>query len=77
MKTITGTNHFESLSAVYNYYSGYCPNMREGDYNEYIREKLKRKEVLVGKPNIKPGEKLSLHQEERRYFITSSEAAKS
>ena len=64
-----GTSHFESFTAAQNYYSTYSTgNYAQGQ--ALISEKLATGEIHIGPPTLKPGETLSLHTEERRYFIT-------
>lgn len=60
MKTITGTNHFSSYYRAATYY---------GLPSKEVLEKIQNKEIVIGKPEIKEGQKLYLNKEEGRYFI--------
>lgn len=63
MKTTTGTNHFSSFYKAAAYYAPY------GLTSEDVFQKIQNKEIFVGKPEIKEGQKLYLNKEEGRYFI--------
>lgn len=80
-----GTSHFESLNAARRYYRAYLgePVFTSGDLSprttkrekdeendRIVSTKLASGEIHIGPPALKPGQKLSLHREERRYFIT-------
>lgn len=64
---ITGTNHFISIDAAEKYYYGfYGP-----DVLSFVKTKIKNKEITIGPPQIKQGEKLLTNTAEGRYFIES------
>lgn len=59
--TIWGTCHFCSFAAANIYYS----NLHSSE----VQKKINAGEIVIGKPTVKPGEKLYLNKEEGRYFI--------
>lgn len=59
MATRYGTSYFISYSAAARYY---------GD-RETASQKLAAGEIHIGKPELKPGERLHLDRPEGRYFI--------
>lgn len=63
MTTYTGTAHFVSRAAAISYYAEYGNDVAE------IDRKLAEGEIHIGKPSTKPGERLSLIDEGRRYAI--------
>ena len=56
---ITGTSYFPSLNDTYIYYAGLDI--------ENIPYKIKMGEIHIGKPPLKPGQKLFIR--DNRYFI--------
>lgn len=79
-----GTSHFVSYSAALAYYRPYhgeplAPGKRfRDDTNENraaVDAKLAAGEIHIGPPTLRPGQSLSLHREERRYFITETSPA--
>jgi hypothetical protein len=54
-----GTSHFVTLAAAAQYYGSI----------EAARRKLAAGEIHIGRPEVKPGERLRLDQSEGRYFI--------
>ena len=63
MKTRTGTSYFKSFDAAFRYYKDYGFNY--GD----VQRKIQDGEIHIGKPTLKPNQKLVLNTEEGRYFI--------
>lgn len=72
------------VRAVYNGQTGlrwkdsrdYLASRRKDDATEKaVAAKLAAGEIHIGPPTLKPGQKLSLHREERRYFITETTAS--
>ena len=63
--TRIGTPYFESYGAALRYYKPYHyeNNKKAVDY------KLEQKEIFIGRPVLKHGEKLLLDQTERRYIL--------
>lgn len=86
--TITGTSHFESLAAAVRYYRPYLgepvffggdlrgrkisSKAKDKEAREWVQHKLESGEIHIGKPELKPGEKLLLNHEEGRYSIQSN-----
>lgn len=60
----TGTSHFESFAAALAYYENY--GCRWAD----VQRKVNDKEIHLGPPKLKEGQRLTIHATERRYFIT-------
>lgn len=58
----TGTNHFATHGQAEAYYFNYGFSFKD------VREKIRNKEIEVGKPQIKEGESLSLDKD-GRYWI--------
>lgn len=69
-KITTGTNHFSTETAAVAYYSAYGCSRRD------VVKKIANGGITIGKPTAKPGEVLSLHPREGRYFITTNPAPK-
>jgi hypothetical protein len=63
MKTVTGTSHFESRFHAIRYYS-------YGFTAKQVDEKLEAEEITIGRPTLKPGERLEVNGE-GRYVIIS------
>jgi hypothetical protein len=61
--TITGTSHFVSRQAAYKYYEPYGYAIYDVD------EKVHAKEIHIGKPALKPGQRLVVIDEGTRYAI--------
>jgi hypothetical protein len=64
----TGTSYFPSYGAALRYYRPYC-EVRPGLFPGYVRTqelralvdaKLNAREIHIGKPDIKPGQRLSI-----------------
>lgn len=68
MKARIGTPYFESYGAAVRYYSAECYHYGAA-VKAAVDEKLFRKEIFIGKPALKPGEKLLIDQTERRYIL--------
>lgn len=66
----TGTSHFSSEAAAIRYYAAYGYSRRD------VLSKIASGGITIGKPAAKPGEVLSLHPQEGRYFITENPAPK-
>ena len=64
-KTKWGTSHFISYTSARNYYS------KQGESREAVDRKIEEKLITIGKPDLKPGERLIVNFEEGRYFIES------
>lgn len=62
--TITGTSHFVSMTAAIRYYDQYGCSVNE------VETKLADGEIHIGKPDLKPGQTLSVIPNEGRYQIT-------
>ena len=63
--TRIGTPYFESYEAALQYFKPYC----YADNKKAVDYKLENKEIYVGKPTLKTGEKLLINKKERRYLI--------
>ena len=63
--TTVGTSNFSTEAAAVSYYSAYGYSRRE------VLAKIAAGEISIGKPAVKPGEAISLHPREGRYFVTS------
>ena len=68
--TRIGTPYFESYGAAVKYYSAECYHYGSA-VKAVVDEKLAIKEIYIGKPVLKPGEKLLIDKTERRYIIES------
>ncbi len=63
----TGTAHFPSTNAALRYYQTcISPDYRASD----IVEKIKQKEIFIGRPKVDAGFTVILHPDEERYYIT-------
>jgi hypothetical protein len=62
--TITGTNHFVSMDAAIYYYSEYGYDAAD------VCDKQNAGEIAIGKPELKPGQTLSVIDNGTRYAIT-------
>lgn len=65
----TGTSYFNSFMDAVAYYKPY-----EGSYKaatQAVERKLRGHEIHIGRPSLKPGERLLLDIKEGRYFIES------
>ena len=69
MTTRIGTPYFESYGAALRYYKSY----HYGDNKKAVDYKIEQKEIYIGKPAVKPGEKLLIDKQERRYIIEFTE----
>lgn len=58
-----GTNCFITRKSAVLYYRNY------GDNSKAVDQKIKEKEIIIGKPALKAGEKLITDMNEGRYFI--------
>ena len=67
---IIGTAHFISKQAAFAYYSSQWASQSMAD----IERKLFFKEIYIGQPSTKEGEKLLINKEEGRYFIEEQAA---
>lgn len=63
---IYGTSHFVSLQAAHRYYAMY----HEG--REAVARKIENKEIAIGPPSAKPGERVILIDSGMRYAITEA-----
>lgn len=61
-----GTSYFVSLSAAVRYYKDY------GDDREDVQRKIREGSIHIGKPPLKPGERLGLTDGGKRYTITTA-----
>lgn len=66
--TTIGTCHFSTEQAAVSYYAAYGYSRRD------VLNKIASGEIQIGKPTTKPGEVLSLHPKEGRYFLTTNTA---
>jgi hypothetical protein len=71
----TGTCYFPSYGAAMRYYRPYCETYgttqaRTAATRAMIDQKLNEREIHIGKPELKPGERLSI--EDNRYHITEA-----
>ena len=73
MALITGTNHFDSLWDAEMYYKKYAPSLTITEVRKWVQNKIKDKEIKIGKPELREGERLLFNQEEGRYFIEKGE----
>lgn len=62
----TGTCHFPSFDAAVTYYAGYY---HYGELKEAVRRKIEDKEIIIGPPSLRPGQRAYIDKEENRYFI--------
>lgn len=60
-----GTSNFVSLSAATRYYRDYGYDAAD------VKEKIRDGEIHIGKPSLKPGERLGLTDGGKRYTITT------
>ena len=60
---ITGTAYFKDLKSAISYYANYGYGVNE------VEQKIKIKEIYIGKPSLKRGEKLLLIDDGLRYAI--------
>lgn len=67
MTTRIGTPYFENYAAALRYYEPY----NYADNQTAVDCKLKHGEIYIGKPVVKPGERLLIDKNERRYIIES------
>lgn len=63
MTTRTGTSHFVSLADAIRYYRPY------GTDKKAVLAKIEAGEIHLGKPLLKPGQKLLIDRSEGRYII--------
>jgi len=63
----TGTSYFKDLYAAFRYYTPYGYDDRD------VMCKIQNGEIHIGKPEIKPGDTLSLIDNKTRYAITRKE----
>lgn len=61
---ITGTHHFVDRKAAIEYYRVYEDDFAE----ETVDHKIRKGEIVIGKPKLSPGHKLVVN--EGRYFIS-------
>lgn len=61
-----GTSYFTSLSAAIRYYKDY------GDDAASVRSKIRQGSIHIGKPPLKPGERLGTTDGGKRYTITEA-----
>jgi hypothetical protein len=64
-KMATGTAHFVSIDKAAQYYRDYDHN----DGYATVRRKLKEQSIHIGKPELKPGQKLHIIDNGTRYAI--------
>jgi hypothetical protein len=84
-KLTFGTAHFESRRAAVRYYRPYLGESespsalyvrprnsmsKDALAERMVNAKIAAGEIHIGPPALKPGQTLSLHREEGRYFIT-------
>lgn len=63
MKTIqTGTNHFDSINSAVRYYG------IQGESKKEVLQRIEDKEIIIGRPEEKPGQKISIDKT-GRYWI--------
>lgn len=65
----TGTSYFNSFMDAVAYYKPYEGS--DADATEAVYRKLRGREIHIGRPSLKPGERLVLDTKEGRYFIES------
>ncbi len=63
--TITGTAYFPTVHSAIKYYKGYGYD----NTARAVNRKIKEKEIFIGKPAAKSGQRIYLHPSEGRYFI--------
>lgn len=66
-KTTYGTAHFVSHEAAVSYYDAY-----EDDPARAVETKLREGSIHIGKPELKPGQTLSVIDDGTRYAITEA-----
>lgn len=64
----TGTCYFPSYGAALRHYRPYDPGISMAELRQWIDEKLNAGEIHIGKPPLKPGERLTI--EDNRYHVT-------
>lgn len=64
--TFTGTSHFVSRGAAVRYYAAYERNPRQA-----VKIKLREGLIHIGRPPLKPGERLGVIDDGTRYQIAS------
>jgi hypothetical protein len=73
----TGTCYFPSYGAALRYYRPYCEHpeqykgvSRDERLRRLVDQKLNEGEIHIGRPELKPGETLTI--EDNRYHITEA-----
>lgn len=69
----TGTCYFPTYGAALRYYRPYAranARLKTSFARQIVDQKLNSGEIHIGKPEIKPGQTLSI--EDNRYFITEA-----
>lgn len=72
--TRTGTNHFTSFDSAVRYFNGQDRSLTRAQCKQWVEEKLRGKEIVIGPPGCDPGaQRLSIDPVEGRYFIVDFE----
>lgn len=69
----TGTSYFVSFNAAVRYYRPYEPGADLATSQHQVTHKVAAGEIHIGKPPIKPGQKLTIIDDGTRYAITDTE----
>ena len=70
MATRYGTSYFTSMSAAIRYYRDY------GDDADDVRRKIREGQIHIGKPPLKPGQRLGTTDGGKRYEISENPASR-
>lgn len=66
---IVGTDHFVSRIAARSYYYNQIPDLTRSQCIKLIEEKLELEEIFIGRPVVRPGERLRIIDDGTRYAI--------
>lgn len=72
----TGTSHFTTLAMAIRYYREYEPGSSRLEVAKSVGQKIAEGAIHIGKPELKPGETLSVIDDGARYAITGAPKAK-
>ncbi len=70
--TITGTSSFVSVNHAIAYYREQTPGCTSLEATKLVAEKIQSADIHIGRPILKPGERLTLLDGGRRYGIVSA-----
>jgi hypothetical protein len=72
MATITGTNNFVSFWKAVAYYSRPVPASSSRDIIQEVKDKIAEGDIVIGEPELRPGERLIVIDNYTRYAIEES-----